>query len=84
MDPRRDTERRELAARCLIQRVRRRATMNEAVGVLQVWRGCGQQQAREAMRADHGATGQDAEAVRVIAVVNEAADGRTDPDSCWE
>lgn len=77
-------QRREAAARSLVERVLRQAELNEAVGILQVWRGCGEQQARDDMHTDHGAAGQQAEASRMIAVVNADANGRADPDVSWE
>ena len=75
---------REAAARSLVERVLRRAELNEAIGILQAWRGCGEQEARDDMHADHGTAGQHAEASRMIAVVNADADGRADPDVSWE
>jgi hypothetical protein len=77
-------QQREEVARLLVERLRQRAVLNEAVGILQVWRGCDQQQARDDMHTDHGTTGQHAEARRMIAVVNAEANGRTDPDVRWE
>lgn len=75
---------REAAARSLVDDVRRRAELNEAVGILQAWRGCGEQQARDDMHADHGTAGRHAAASRMIAAVNADADGRADPDVRWE
>lgn len=74
----------EAAARSLVERMLRRAELNEAIGILQVWRGCGEQQARDDMHTDHGTAGQQAEASRMIAVVNADANGRADPDVRWE
>jgi hypothetical protein len=75
---------REDSARRLLDGVHRRASLGEAIGILQVWRACGQQQARDDLHTDHGAAGQDNEATRVIAVVNATAEGRTDPDATWD
>ena len=82
--PGRSEEERENAARSLVERVRRRAELNEAIGILQAWSGCGEQQARSDMHAHHGISGQHVEASRMIAVVNADADGRADPDVRWE
>jgi hypothetical protein len=75
---------REAAAGRLVERLLLRAELNNGVGILQVWNVCGQQQARTDLVADHGQTGQDGEARRMIAVVNAAADGRADPDARWD
>ncbi|WP_143263934.1 hypothetical protein [Amycolatopsis kentuckyensis] len=73
---------REATARHLLARVRLRAEASEAVGILQVWHACRRDQAR----ADLAVTtdGQDTEARRIIAVVDDAADGRADPDARWD
>ena len=89
MDPvRRSSEltpaEREAVARNLLQRVHQRAALSEGVGILQTWRLCGQKQVRADLFAEHGRTGQDTEARRVIAVVNAAADRRADPDAMWD
>jgi hypothetical protein len=76
--------RREESARRLLDRMRLRTALNEGVGILQVWNVCEQQQARDQLRADNGAAGQDAEADRMIAVVDAAAENRTDPDANWD
>lgn len=73
----------EQAARRLLERTRQRAARNEAVGILQAWQACGRQQARDDLDDAHGLAGPDAEARRVIAVVDAAADGRADPDGDW-
>jgi hypothetical protein len=73
----------EQAARRLLERTAQRAALNEAVGILQAWQACGRQQARDDLDHAHGLAGQDAEARRVIAVVDAAADGRADPDGDW-
>ncbi|MGC7095233.1 hypothetical protein ACPZ19_11250 [Amycolatopsis lurida] len=75
---------REKAAHLLVERVRRRAALNEAVGIMQVWRDCGQQEARDGLEAEHGAGGQQVEARRMIAAVNRDARGRADPDAGWD
>ena len=74
----------DAAARLVLERLNRRVALNEAIGILQVWRGCGRHQARRDMHARHGAAGQHVEATRMIAVVNAVADGRKDPDLRWE
>jgi hypothetical protein len=63
--------------------MRLRTALNEGVGILQVWQVCEQQQARDRLLTDNGTSGQDAEADRMIAVVNAAADNRADPDATW-
>jgi hypothetical protein len=67
-----------------MERLRRRAELNNGVGIMQIWNECGRQQARADLVAEHGQAGQDAEAQRVIAVVDAAADGRSDPDARWD
>ncbi|HWM06431.1 MAG TPA: hypothetical protein VNP92_29165 [Actinophytocola sp.] len=74
---------RERSARELVERLRLRATLSEGVGILRTWRRCEQQQARDDLYAEHGGAGQDAEARRVIAVVDAAADGQADPEATW-
>ena len=74
---------REESARRLLGRMRLRAALNEGVGILQVWNVCEQKQARDQLLADNGPSGQDAEADRMIAVVDAAADNRADPDATW-
>jgi hypothetical protein len=75
--------RRDESAHRLLDRMRLRTSLNEGVGILQVWKVCEQQQAREQLLADNGASGQDAEVDRMIAVVDAAADNRADPDATW-
>lgn len=75
---------RDAAARSLLRRLRLRTTLNEGVGILGVWQVCAPQQARDHLRAEHDRTGQDAEATRLIAVVNATADDRADPDARWD
>ena len=75
---------REHTAQVLLDRMRRRATLSEGVGILQVWRLCRQQQARDELYAEHGGAGQGAEACRMIAVVDATADGRADPEANWD
>ncbi len=79
-----DRHRRAEAARLLLERLRLRTALNEGVGILQVWNVCPQQQARAQLLADNGAAGQDAEANRMIAVVDAVADNRADPDADWD
>jgi hypothetical protein len=71
--------REETAAR-LRRSLRLRAALNEGTGILQVWHHC------ERQRAYDGASawGHDAEAARVIAVVNDGAECRADPDAAWD
>jgi hypothetical protein len=78
-----DRHRRQSAARLLVDRLRLRAALNEGVGILQVWSVCEQQQARAQLLADNGAAGQNAEASRMIALVDAVADSRADPDADW-
>jgi hypothetical protein len=75
---------REESARRLMDQLRLRAALNEGVGILQVWNVCEQEQARDQLLADNGAAGQDAEADRMIAVVDAVADNRADPDANWD
>jgi hypothetical protein len=75
---------REAAARRLLERLRQRVVLSEGVGILQTWHLCGQQEARDDLRAVHGRAGQDTEATRIVAVVDADADGRMDPDGRWE
>ncbi|SES19001.1 hypothetical protein SAMN05216188_12592 [Lentzea xinjiangensis] len=75
---------REAAAQRITERLRLRAGLSEGVGILQVWNDCCQQEARDRLLASHGHGGQDAEAARMIAVVDAAADGRADPDAGWD
>jgi hypothetical protein len=75
---------REDAARRLLERVRLRAEANEAVGILQIWHACRRDQARDDLDVTGTAEGQEGEARRIIAVVNDAADGRADPDARWD
>lgn len=79
-----DRHRREESARRLPNRIRLRTALNEGVGILQIWNACEQQQARDQLRTDNGTCGQDAEANRMIAVVDAAADNRADPDAAWD
>jgi hypothetical protein len=85
MDMRGQSEQhREKVARRVLHRLRQRAALNQAVGILRVWHCCGEQQARDDMHSQHRTTGQDVEALRMIAVVNAAAEGRGDPDAHWD
>jgi hypothetical protein len=74
----------EAAARRLLDRLRQRTVLSEGVGILQTWHRCGQQEARDDLRAVHGRAGQNTEATRMIAAVDADADGRADPDGRWE
>ena len=75
---------REQAAHRLLHRLHQRTTLNEGIGILQSWHGCEQQQARDRLRDANGSTGQNAEAVRMIAVVDATADDHADPDADWD
>lgn len=75
---------REESARRLLDRMQLRTALNEGIGILQVWNACEQQQARAQLLADNGASGQDVEADRMIAVVNAAAENSADPDANWD
>jgi hypothetical protein len=79
-----DQDARERAARRVLRRTQQRSTLNEGIGILQTWNDCEQQQARDQLRADNGSTGQNAEADRMIAVVNATADPDADPDAGWD
>lgn len=68
------------AARSLRVSLTARTTIGEAVGVLRDWHGCDAEEALRVLTGDAGATGVGAEAVRVAAVVDAAAEGGTDPD----
>ncbi|MEV4049785.1 hypothetical protein AB0J55_01255 [Amycolatopsis sp. NPDC049688] len=75
---------REAAARRLLARVRLLAEASEAVGILQVWHACRRDQARDDLDVTGTAAGQEAEARRIIAVVDDAAANRADPDARWD
>jgi hypothetical protein len=79
-----DQHRGEEPACRLLDQMRLRTALNEGVGILQVWNACEQRQAREQLLTDNGSSGQDAEADRMIAVVNAAADHSADPDANWD
>jgi citrate lyase beta subunit len=65
-------------AKELLERLRTRTEVNRAIGILQVWNACDRGRAVEHLRVDREYRGQ---ARRMIAVVDAAADGRTDPDT---
>jgi hypothetical protein len=71
----------EQGARRLQERMRRRTAVHEGVGILRVWHICGQQHARDQLDVPEG---RDAAAARVIAAVNDDAEGRADPDATWD
>jgi hypothetical protein len=75
---------RQRAAQLLLWELRRRSALSEGVGILQVWQICGSRQARTDLLAEHGRRDQNAEADRMIAVVDAAAEGRSDPDVSWD
>jgi hypothetical protein len=54
------------------------------VGILQAWNLCPQQDARDRLLSEYGNAGQDAEADRMIAVVDATAHGQADPDARWD
>jgi len=68
-----------LASR-MVAAVSRRADLEEAVGVFRCWHVCGAAQARQDLVDGGGMAGQDAEAARVVAIVDAQAEGRADPD----
>jgi hypothetical protein len=74
-----DQDRTALAER-MVAAVSRRAELDEAVGVFRCWHVCDAVQARRDLVDDGGTAGQDAEAARVVALVNAQAEGRADPD----
>ncbi len=72
---------REAAALRVRQSVERRAEFNQAIGVLRCWRQCTSSEARVEMgRRSRQAGDRDVATARVMAAVNEDADGRADPD----
>ena len=74
---------REESARELLSRLQLRAALSEGVGIFQAWHQCAQQEARDQLLAEHGRTGRDAEAHRMIATVDATARGRADPEAHW-
>lgn len=74
----------ELAAvaRRLLDDVDRRAALDEGIGVLVAQEQSNGQTARRHLLDTHGLLGQDAEAARLVAIVNATAEGRADPD--WQ
>jgi hypothetical protein len=60
--------------------MRLRTARHEGVEFLRVWHKCGQDHARDQLGIPEG---QDVAVARVIAAVNAAAVGRTDPDANW-
>jgi len=50
----------------------------EAVGVVRSWQGCDATQARRSLTGNTGFDGQEATAIRVTAIIDALADGRTD------
>lgn len=70
----------ERRARRVADGVARRAALHEAAGILQAWTGGDPRQAR-ALLDEHLATGgREAEAARVVAIVNAEALVSDDPD----
>lgn len=75
----RSEPRRDVAALQLRRLLTLRAALSEGTGILQVWHHCEPRHGYDGAAAyEH-----DAEAARVIAVVNDGADNRTDPDAAW-
>ncbi len=74
-----DKDRTALAAR-MVTALSRRTALEEAVGVVRCWHDCGTAQARRDLVDQDGVAGQDAQAARVVAIVDADADGRADPD----
>ncbi|MBB1158352.1 MULTISPECIES: ANTAR domain-containing protein [Amycolatopsis] len=68
------------AARMLRASVAARATIDEAVGILQGRHGLDAEQAFRALAGGAGVQGTGAEAARVAAVADAAAEGGADPD----
>ncbi|MEU8416950.1 hypothetical protein AB0C24_29540 [Amycolatopsis japonica] len=73
------SNRHEAAARHLLRQVRARATMCRAIGIVQVQRGCGPEEARDQLEQ----LACDVEATRMVTLVNAAAESRADPDVHW-
>jgi hypothetical protein len=74
-----DKNRTALATR-MMAAVSRRADLEQAVGVFRCWHSCDAVQARQDLVDDGGMAGQDAEAARVVAIVDAQAERRADPD----
>ncbi|WP_116047673.1 hypothetical protein [Amycolatopsis palatopharyngis] len=70
----------EELARRVLNRANSRANLDDYVGVRQATCGDGAADIRGDLFAEYGGNGQDAEAERVVAMVNAAADERADPD----
>lgn len=66
------------AARLLLASLASRTVIGEAVGIVQGWRGCDAAEGLRFLSGDAGGPG--AEAARVAAVSDSAAEGRADPD----
>jgi Fe-S cluster assembly iron-binding protein IscA len=69
-------------AQQLLATLRHRAAAQEAVGVLAVWGGCDQVQARAELAEQPTTATVAAEAARVAAISDAGADDRADPD--WQ
>jgi hypothetical protein len=67
----------ERAARATVAAAGSRAAIAEATGILAAQ---GDNEGRETLRAPHGRAGEEAEAARVVAATNAAAEDRADPD----
>ncbi|WP_044851176.1 hypothetical protein [Amycolatopsis orientalis] len=75
-----DPHRQEMAKE-LLERVRTRTEVSRAIGILQVWNACDRRTASYDLR--DGREHRD-DAQRMIAVVDAAADGSSDPDTRWD
>ncbi|WP_091672831.1 hypothetical protein [Amycolatopsis marina] len=73
---------REELARRVLARADSRANLDDYVGIQQSAEGGAAEDIRKDLYAEYGRTGQHAEAERVVAMVNLAADEQADPD--WD
>ncbi|MEV4150097.1 hypothetical protein AB0J40_41020 [Amycolatopsis sp. NPDC049691] len=74
----------EQAAHRLLSHLMQRTAASEAVGILQVWHAYPREQARDDLDVTGTPAGREAEARRIIAVVDNAADARADRDAHWD
>ncbi|WP_191257715.1 hypothetical protein [Amycolatopsis oliviviridis] len=74
----------EAAAWNLLDQMRVRATVNRAVGILQVQRVCGREEARDHLRDSLEQAVCSVKAARMITIVNATAESRADPDVRWD
>lgn len=68
------------AAQRILDAIRRRAALHEAVGVVLVWGGDNRSDVLERLCDRRSEADREAEVARVNAVVDAAAEGRADPD----